>query len=193
MIRQNYDNLVVRAPVDGQVTSLNAEVGESKSRGERLGQIDVVDRFSVRADVDEYYVTRVSDGQTAAFTYQDRSFLLVVDKVYPEVRNGRFQVDLVFSDAQPEGIRRGQTIHVRLELGGATDAVLLPRGGFYQDTGGRWVFLVDSGGKSAQKWPIRLGLKNPEYFEVLSGLQPGDRVITSSYRIYGDAERLVLR
>lgn len=193
VVRKNLENLVIRAPVSGQLTSLNAEVGESKSRGERLGQIDVLDGFKVRAAIDEYYVTRVAVGQHGTFALSGEKYGLRVLKVYPEVVNSRFEIDMEFEGAGPEDIRRGQTLRVRLELGDLSEATLLATGGFYQSTGGRWVYVIDESGDTATKRSIQLGRVNADYYEVLGGLEPGDRVITSSYDTFGEVDRLVLR
>ncbi len=192
IVKQNLDNLTIKAPVTGQLTSLNAEIGESKTRGERLGQIDVLDGFKLRVDIDEYYISRISIGQQGTFTFAGQEYLLQVSKVYPEVISGRFEVDMEFVGEEPEGIRRGQSQHIRLELGDPAQALLLPRGGFFQKTGGQWVYLLEDGGKVAIKQPIRLGRQNTDVFEVLEGLKPGDRVITSSYDTFGDIDKLVL-
>jgi len=192
VVRQNLENLYLRAPVTGQLTSLNAEVGESKVRGERLGQIDVLDGFKVRAGVDEYYIVRVERGLSGEFDLAGQTYELVVSKVYPEVRDGRFEVDLEFVGAAPVDIRRGQTVHIRLELSDLAECVLLARGGFYQSTGGRWAYVLDEAGEFAIKRDIRLGQQNPRMFEVLEGLEPGDRVVTSSYDNFGDVDKLVL-
>jgi len=192
VVRQNLENLYLRAPVTGQLTSLNAEVGESKVRGERLGQIDILDGFKVRAGVDEYYIVRVERGLSGEFDLAGQTYELVVSKVYPEVRDGRFEVDLEFVGAAPVDIRRGQTVHIRLELSDLTECVLLARGGFYQSTGGRWAYVLDEAEEFAVKREIRLGQQNPRMFEVLEGLEPGDRVVTSSYDNFGDVDKLVL-
>ncbi len=191
-VRQNEENLYLRAPVSGHLTSLNAEIGESKTRGQRLGQIDILDGYKVRADVDELYVTRLNVGMRGDFDLTGNTYRLEVTKIYPEIRDGRFEVDLEFVGEAPEGVRRGQTVHVRLELDDLTEAVLLPRGSFYQSTGGNWAFVVNEDGGFATRRDIRLGRKNPEYFEVLEGLEPGDRVVISSYENFGDNDKLIL-
>ena len=193
IVKQNLENLVIKAPVTGHLTSLNAEVGESKARGENLGQIDILDGFKVRVAIDEHYIARVSIGQRGTFTFSDDSYRLTVSKVYPEVLGGRFEVDMLFEDEEPEGIRRGQTLRIRLELGDLSEAILLPTGGFYQKTGGRWIFVVDESGKHAVKRKIHIGRENALHYEVLDGLEPGERVITSSYDSFGDVDRLVLK
>ena len=193
LVRQNEENLVLKAPVSGQLTSLNAEMGETKSRGERLGQIDVLDGFQVRVRVDEHYISRVSRGQKGEASYSGETFLLTIDKVYPEVVNGSFEVDMQFDGEAPENIRRGQTLRIRLELGDLSEAILLPTGGFWQATGGQWVFVVDDAGDLARKRHISLGRSNPLHYEVLDGLQPGEKVITSPYDSFGDVDVLVLQ
>lgn len=192
IVKQNMGNLILKAPVSGQLTSRNAEIGESKTKGERLGQIDVLDGFKLLIAVDEYYISRISIGQKGTFTFDGKKHELRVGKVYPEVLNGRFEVDMEFVSEEPEGIRRGQSQHIRLELGDPGEGLLLARGGFFQKTGGQWVFLVDDSEEYAVKQPIRLGRQNTEVFEVLEGLNPGDKVITSSYELFGEVEKLIL-
>lgn len=191
--KQKLDNLVLRAPISGQLTALNAEIGESKAPGERLGQVDVLDGFKVRAAIDEYYLPRINLRQMGEFDFAGQTYRLQVDKIYPEIKDGRFDVDLQFGGRQPQGIRRGQTVHIRLELGDQTESVLLPRGGFYQKTGGQWVYVLAEDGRTAVKRKIRPGRMNPRVFEILEGLQPGERVITSSYDNFGDNDKLVLK
>ena len=193
MTRHNLDNLVIKAPVAGQLTSLNAEIGESKSPGQRIGQIDVLNNFKVRAAIDEFYIARINAGQKGDFDLTGTTYQLRITKVYPEVKDGRFEVDMVFDGAVPQGIRRGQTLQVRLELGDLSEALLVPRGGFYQKTGGQWVYVVDKSGDFAVKRNIKLGRQNPQVFEVLEGLQPGEQVITSTYDNFGDNDKLVLK
>jgi HlyD family secretion protein len=193
IVRKKLENLVVRAPIAGHLTSLNAEVGESKSRGERLGQIDVLEGFKIRAEVDEYYIARISVGQKGEVKIAGDDYKLEATKVYPEVRNGRFFVDMEFTDAIPENIRRGQTAQVKLALGDLSEAVLLPRGGFFNETGGNWIFVVDVSGDFAVRREIRLGRMNPQVYEVLEGLEPGEKVVTSSYANFKDFDRLVFK
>ena len=193
LMRQKVNDLVVRAPVDGQLTSLDAEIGESKSKGERLGQLDVLSGFKVRVDVDEHYISRIYTGQTGSFPFNGKRYSLTIKKVYTQVNNGRFQVDMEFNDGAPEGIRRGQTVQMRIALSDEKQALLIPKGGFFQETGGNWIFKVNENGNKAYKTDITLGNQNTEYYEVLSGLQPGDKVITSSYDNYGDIQELVLK
>lgn len=192
IIKENIENLTVRAPVNGQLTSRIAELGESKRAGDRLGQIDVLDGFKVRAGIDEHYIARIQIGQTGEFEFAGKTYQLVIRKVYPQVTNGRFEVDMEFVKDTPSDIRRGQSLQVRLELGDLSEAVMLPRGGFYQKTGGQWIYVVDPGGAFAVKRPIKLGRQNPQMFEVLDGVFPGEEVITSSYDSYGDIDKLIL-
>ncbi len=193
LIRENLDNLTVKAPISGQLTSLNAEIGQSKSPGSQLGQIDALDGFKVRADIDEYYIARVVKGLHATAEIDGKDYRLVVIKVFPEVKNGKFQVDMNFEGTVPAGIRRGQTLQIRLQLSDRTKALLLPRGGFYQKTGGQWIFILNNSGTEAVKRNISLGRQNPDYFEVLNGLRTGDKVITSSYDNFGDVDKLIIK
>ncbi|CAM3459196.1 efflux RND transporter periplasmic adaptor subunit [Aequorivita lipolytica] len=193
LMRRKVADLVVKAPVDGQLTSLDAEIGQSKNKGERLGQIDVLSGFKVRADIDEHYISRIYNGQTGSFSFNGKSYKLTIKKVYTQVANGRFQVDMQFEEAVPEGIRRGQTLQIRLALSDEKQAVMIPKGGFFQQTGGNWIFKVSEDGNTAYKTEITLGSQNTENYEVLSGLEPGDKVITSSYDNYGDVQELVLK
>jgi len=193
LMRKKADDLIVRAPVAGQLTSRNAEIGESKTPGQRLGQLDVLSGFKVRADIDEHYISRVFAGLIGEFTFANKTYPLKIKKIYTQVTNGRFQVDMEFTKSVPEGIRRGQTLQIRLALSDETQALLLPKGGFYQQTGGNWVFKVDESGSRAYRVDIRLGRQNPEYYEVTEGLVPGDKVVTSSYENYGDMQELVIQ
>jgi len=193
VVYKKQENLTLRAPISGHLTALNAEIGQSKNPGERIGRIDVMDKFRVRADIDEYYIARVEKGRTGTFPFAGQDYKLQVRTVYLEVQDGKFQVDMYFVGEQPEGIRRGQTLHIRLELGDLKEALLLPRGGFFQTTGGNWVYVVDKSGKFATKRSIRLGQYNSDVHEVLEGLEPGEKVITSSYESFGDMERLVFK
>ncbi|PWB76087.1 hypothetical protein C3F09_01205 [candidate division GN15 bacterium] len=192
-VRKRLEDLVLRAPIAGQLTALSAEVGESKGFGQRLGQIDVLDGFKLQADVDEYYVARINAGQPAMATMAGTTCSLAVSKVYPEITGGKFRVDLVFAGRLPADLRRGQTLQIRLVLGDLDRAVLLPRGGFYNATGGRWVYVVKAGGSEAFKREIELGRQNTEVYEVLKGLKPGDRVITSSYETFSQYEKIILK
>lgn len=193
VIKRRQDRLTLRAPIDGQLTSLNAEVGQSKSSGERLGQIDMLDGFKVRAGIDEHFIARIQTGLAGEFDFSGQTYKLRIHRVYPEVVNGRFEVDMEFNGPEPDGIRRGQTVRIRLELGGSNEAILLARGGFYQSTGGQWVYVVNPGGDYATRRRIQIGRQNPQDYEILDGLNPGERVITSSYDTFGDVDRLVLK
>lgn len=193
VMRQKVGDLIVRAPVDGQLTSLDAEIGQTKNKGDKLGQIDVLSGFKVRADIDEHYISRIITGLYGTFTFANKDYKLEIKKVYTQVTNGRFQVDMEFVGDVPKGIRRGQTLQIRLAFSDEVEAVQVAKGGFYQQTGGNWIFKVSDDGKKAYKVDIQLGRQNPDYYEVLSGLNPGDKVVTSSYENYGDMQELVLK
>lgn len=189
--RENLANLVVRAPIAGQLTSLDVHVGESKPRGQRLGQIDQVERYKLTAWIDEFYVTRVVIGQTGSFSLHGTPYTLSVVKAYPEVVTGQFKIDLAFADEAPGDLRRGQTVQVRLALDAPTESLVMDNGAFFQDTGGAWVFVVDSVSGDAVRRPVRLGRRTTKEIEVLDGLVDGDRVVTSSYQSFADMDRLV--
>ena len=193
VMRRKVGDLIVRAPIDGQLTSLDAEIGQSKNKGERLGQVDATSGFKVRADIDEHYISRIYTGLMGQFTFAGKDYKLKIRKVYTQVTNGKFQVDMAFEGEVPQGIRRGQTFQVRVALSDEKQALLLPRGGFYQQTGGNWIFKLNENGTMAYKTEIQLGGQNPDYYEVLQGLKPGDKVITSSYENYGTIQELVLK
>lgn len=184
--RQNLDNMNVKAPVAGTLSGFNVEVGQSIARGERLGQIDTPNDYKLTAFIDEFYLGRVDIGQTAS--YQDYS--LVIAKVYPQVQNGQFEVDFKFVSKQPQGIRRGQTIQIKLTLGDASEATLIPNGAFFQDTGGKWLFVVSQDGSEAVRRNVRLGRRNNQFIEVIEGLELGEQVVTSPYSSYQDMHRL---
>ena len=192
LTKNQLQNLTVTAPIKGQLTSLKAEIGESISPGENLGQIDVIDSFKVRAEIDEHYIARIATGQTGEFTLSGKDYHLVISNVYPEVTNGRFTVDMLFVDGQPQGIRRGQTLHIRLELGELTNAITVARGGFYQTTGGQWIFALNQNETEAVKRNIKLGRQNSQVFEVLEGLKKGEKVITSSYDNFADVDKIII-
>lgn len=192
VIRDNLENLVVRAPIDGQLSMLDAEVGQIRTSGSRFGQIDVLDGYRVRAQIDEFYISRVTREQRAQGEVAGQEYQMIATRVYPEVRDGRFEVDFEFAEEPPVGIRRGQTLRFRLEMSDPAQAVMVPRGGFYQTTGGNWIYVIDRSGETASKRFIQLGRQNPTHFEVVNGLEPGERVVTSSYETFGDADRLVL-
>ncbi|MBS1935190.1 MAG: efflux RND transporter periplasmic adaptor subunit, partial [Bacteroidetes bacterium] len=194
IMKKKVDDLIVRAPVDGQLTALDAEIGENKTQGQRLGQVDVLSGFKVRVNVDEHYLSRVFIGQTGEFTFAEKTYKLKIKKVFTAVNTGgTFQVDMEFIGAPPQGIRRGQTLQIVLSLSDETTAILVPKGGFYQQTGGNWIFKVSEDGKRAYRVDIQLGRQSIDYFEVLQGLNPGDKVITSSYENYGNMQELVLQ
>ncbi|MBK7809185.1 MAG: efflux RND transporter periplasmic adaptor subunit [Saprospiraceae bacterium] len=191
--RQTLENLVVKAPVTGLLSSINVEIGSNISQGQNIGQIDDMNGFKLRADIDEHYISRIFTGLKASFEFNSGKYEMEIIKVYPEVNNGRFAVDMTFVKNAPDGIRRGQSSPVKIELGQSQKAILLPVGGFFSDTGGNWVYVVEGGSKRASKRKISLGRKNPNYYEVLDGLTVGDKVITSSYSNHGDKEVLELK
>lgn len=193
VVKQNLDNMAVKSPITGTLTALNAEIGEYKTTGTRLGQIDITDRYKVRIPVDEYYISRVDIGLRGRCELAGKNYTLTVSKIYTEVRNGRFEIEMLFDAEQPADIRRGQTLQIRLELGKAERVLLVDRGGFYQSTGGQWVFKLNPAGTEAYRVPVRLGRQNPQSLEVLDGLQAGDNIITSSYENFNTMQRLVLK
>ncbi|WP_075602159.1 efflux RND transporter periplasmic adaptor subunit [Saccharicrinis aurantiacus] len=191
LVRQRIENLEVKASVDGQLGLLDAEIGQSISRGNRIGQINVLTDYKIVAKVDEHYIERVRRDLTASFERNGKEYQLRVKKVYPEVRDGRFTVDMVFTSERPSNIRTGQSYHVRLQLGDSSDAILVPRGSFFQNTGGQWIFVLDPSGEFATKRNIKIGRQNPRFYEVIEGLEPGEQVITSNYDMFGDNEKIV--
>lgn len=193
VMRKKVGDLIVRAPVDGQLTALDAEIGQNKNKGERLGQIDITDGYKVRVDVDEHYISRVFIGLMAEATVANKDYKLKITKIFTQVSNGRFQVDMLFVDSVPQGIRRGQTLQIRLALSDETQALLLNKGGFFQQTGGSWVYKLNSDGTTAYKVDVQLGRQNPDYYEVLGGLKEGDKVVVSSYENYGNMQELVIK
>jgi len=193
LVRERLDNLNVKAPVNGQLGMLNAEIGQRINEGQRIGQINVLDNFKINALIDEHFIDRVVRDLPATLDRNGTAFKLKVRKVYPEVRNGQFEIDLVFVGTTPDNIRIGQSYHIKLELGESGKAVLLPRGGFFQSTGGQWVFVLNEDGTGATKRNIRIGKQNPQYYEVLEGLKAGEQVITSGYEMFGTNDRIVLK
>lgn len=193
MIKANLDNLYIKAPISGRISYINVEVGESIAAGQNIGQIDDLNGFKVRASIDEHYISRIYDGLKGTFDFAGSSYDLTIYKVYPEVNNGLFSVDLKFDSDIPKGIRRGQTLQIKLQLSENIEAIQIPRGSFYQTSGGNYVFVVDPSGEFAIKRPIRLGRQNPRFYEVVEGLQPGEKVIVSSYDGYEDKDRLVFK
>ena len=192
LIRERVDNLKVKAPIDGEVGMLNVVLGQTLSQGSAIGQINDLSAYKVTAMVDEHYIDRVVTGLTASFMRQDNSYDMLLRKVYPEVRDGKFKVDLTFGGELPDNIRTGQTYNLNLQLGQPVEAVYIPRGAFFQKTGGRWIYVVDETGEKAYRREIRIGRQNPRYYEILDGLAPGEKVITSSYDNFGDNEVLIL-
>ncbi|MBN2429835.1 MAG: efflux RND transporter periplasmic adaptor subunit [Acidobacteria bacterium] len=193
ILQSKMDDLIIRAPISGQLTSLNAEIGQFKAPGQSIGQIDVLDGFRVQAEIDEYYLPRIDRGQIGEVEVSGQTFTLETRIIYPEVIDSRFKTDMYFTGETPAGLKRGQTLKIRLQLGDLTEAVLLARGGFYQHTGGNWVYMLDEGGTVAKKRSIKLNRYNPRFYEVIDGLKPGDQVIVSSYDHFGDHDRLILK
>ena len=190
MIRRRKDNLTIKAPIDGELGLLEASLGQSISQGTKIGQINNLDNYKIETFLDEHYIDRIAPGLEATFARQDELYTAVIRKVYPEVRNGKFRADLKFIGEQPSNIRNGQTYYLNLQLGQPEQSILIPRGAFFQTTGGRWIYVLNADGKGATRRNIRINRQNPQYYEVLEGLQPGDRVITSSYEHFGDNEML---
>ncbi|MCX6321140.1 MAG: HlyD family efflux transporter periplasmic adaptor subunit [Bacteroidia bacterium] len=193
LVRDRAENLNVRAPVDGQLGLLVPEIGQSISRGANMGQINVLTSYKVTAQIDEHYIDRVRTQLTATLDRQGKEYDLVVKRVYPEVRNGTFEIDMIFRDTMPDNIRTGQTYYTSLQLGQPKVSVLVPIGGFFQETGGQWIFVLDPTESFAFKRTISIGRKNPRYYEVLEGLQPGEKVIVSGYETFGKNEKLILK
>ena len=191
MIRRRKSNLIVKAPIDGELGLLDVVLGQSIAAGTKIGQINSVGLYKVEAQIDEHYIDRVVAGLEATFERQGETYSTVIRKVYPEVRDGKFKADFKFDGEQPDNIRSGQTYYLNLQLGQPEEAVIIPRGTFYQKTGGKWIYVVNKDGNKAVKREIRIGRQNPQYYEVLEGLEPGERVITSGYDTYGDSDVLV--
>ncbi len=191
MIRKRKSNLVVKAPIDGELGLLDVVLGQSIAAGTKIGQINSVGLYKVEAQIDEHYIDRVIAGLEATFERQGETYSTLIRKVYPEVRDGKFKADFKFDGEQPDNIRAGQTYYLNLQLGQPEEAVIIPRGTFYQKTGGKWIYVVNKEGTKAVKREIRIGRQNPQYYEVLEGLEPGEKVITSGYDTYGDSDVLV--
>ncbi len=191
MIRRRKSNLIVKAPIDGELGLLDVVLGQSIAAGTKIGQINSVGTYKVEAQIDEHYIDRVIAGLEATFERQGEIYSTVIRKVYPEVRDGKFKADFKFDGEQPDNIRAGQTYYLNLQLGQPEEAVIIPRGTFYQKTGGKWIYVVNKEGTKAVKREIRIGRQNPQYYEVLEGLEPGEKVITSGYDTYGDSDVLV--
>ena len=193
LVRERKQKMEVRSNIDGELGLLNVELGQSISAGEKIGQINDISDFKIEAMIDEHYIDRVKVGLSASFERDGQLYSLKVRKVYPEVREGKFRTDFIFTRERPDNIRSGQTYYLNLELGKPTQAVLIPRGTFFQSTGGNWVFVLDKSGKKAYRRTIAIGRQNPQYYEVEEGLEPGERVITSGYEAFKDNEILKLR
>lgn len=192
LVRERLENLKVKTPVNGQLGNLEAQIGQSIAQGERIGQI-ITPELKVEAKIDEHYVERVMSDLPASFEREGKKYDMEVTKVYPEVREGQFRTDLHFISARPENIRAGQTYHLNLQLGDPVQTVIIPRGSFYQASGGEYMYVVDEEGRTARRRPVRIGRQNPQYYEIVEGLQPGDKVIISGYDLFGENERLILR
>lgn len=191
--RQSLDNLVVKAPFDGQLSGLTSELGELINQGENIAQIDDLRNFKIRARIDEFYISRIFIDQEGSFDFAGKTYRLRIRKIYPQVTNGAFEADLVFTDEAPSAIKRGQTVSIKLELSAEEQATLLARGSFYQKTGGNWVYVLSPGSNVARKRDIKVGRQNPNFYEVLEGLQTGDVVVVSSYDNFGDKDELILK
>lgn len=193
LLKRNMDNMTIKSPIDGKLSSFQVEIGQTKSAGEHLGQIDMMDGIKLRTNIDERYISRVFIGQEAECELSGEPYLLEINKIYTNVTNGSFQVDLLFTDKEPVGLKRGQTVQLKLKFSGAMDALIIKRGGFFQETGGNWVYVLDKDEKSAVKRPIRLGRQNANHYEVLEGLEEGEKVIVSSYNNFNSREKLVFK
>ena len=191
LVRQRKDKLEVRSAIDGELGLLDVELGQSVQSGQKIGQINDLSDYKVQAQIDEHYIDRVRQGLTATFSRGDKQYQLQVRKVYPEVREGKFRCDFIFRGERPENIRTGQTYYIDLELGQPEQATIIPRGTFFQTTGGQWIFVLDKSGSKAYRRQIRIGRQNPQHYEVLEGLEPGERIVTSGYEAFKDNEVLV--
>lgn len=192
MVRERREKLNVRSSIDGELGLLDVELGQSIGAGEKIGQINDLSDFKVEALLDEHYIDRVRTGLTATFVHDEKTYRLRIRKVYPEVRDGRFRIDMVFVGAHPDKIRSGQTYNLNLELGKSEQALLIPKGTFFQTTGGKWIFVLDKNGEKAYRRPIRIGRQNPQYYEVTEGLEPGEEVITSGHEAFKNNEIVLL-
>jgi HlyD family secretion protein len=193
LLKTTIENLYIKAPIEGQLSSFSAEIGETKAAGEHLGTIDLAEGFKLRANIDERYISRVHIGQEAEFDFAGKTYKLAISKIYTDVTNGSFQVDLFFEGEEPGQIKRGQTLQIRLSLSSPTDAIIVKRGGFFQETGGNWIYIVDASGEFATKRKIKIGRQNTNFYEVMEGLEPGEQVIISSYDSFGGKEKLVFK
>ncbi|MDY0103486.1 MAG: efflux RND transporter periplasmic adaptor subunit [Lentimicrobium sp.] len=193
LLKRNMDNMTIKSPIDGKLSSFQVEIGQTKSAGEHLGQIDMMDGIKLRANIDERYISRVFNGQEAECELGGEPYTLEISKIYTNVTNGSFQVDLLFTEKDPIGLKRGQTVQLKLQFSGATDALIIKRGGFFQETGGNWIYVLDKDENSAVKRSIRIGRQNANHYEVLEGLDEGEKVIVSSYDIFNSREKLIFK
>lgn len=193
LLQRNMDNMTIKSPVDGKLSSFLVEIGQTKTAGEQLGQIDMMDGIKLRANIDERYISRVFTGQEAECEISGKTYSLEISKIYTNVTNGSFQVDLLFKAEEPEGVKRGQTIQLKVKFSGATDALIVRRGGFFQETGGNWIYVLDKEESSAVKRAIKIGRQNTTHYELLEGLEEGDKVIISSYDNFNSREKLIFR
>jgi HlyD family secretion protein len=193
LLKRNMDNMTIKSPAEGKLSSFIVEIGQTKSAGEHLGQIDLMDGFKIRANIDERYISRVYTGQKSEFDLGGKSYSLQISKIYTDVTNGSFQVDLMFDGEEPADIKRGQTVQLRVQFSGANDALIVRRGGFFQETGGNWIYVVDPSGTFATKRNIKIGRQNTSHYELLDGLQPGEQVLISSYDSFGGKDKLIFR
>lgn len=191
--KQSLDNLIVKAPIGGQLSGLSSELGELIAKGENIAQIDDLSNYKIRARIDEFYISRIFNEQIGTFQLDGKTYRLAIKKIYPQVANGTFEADLAFVDEVPKSIKRGQTVSIKLELSAEEQGLLLARGGFFQKSGGNWVYVIGPGASVAHKQEVKLGRQNPNFYEVLDGLQPGDIVIVSSYDNFGDKDELILK
>ncbi len=193
LLRRTIENLNIKSPVDGKLSSFSAEIGEIKQAGVHLGQIDMMDGYKLKARIDERYISRVFVGQEAEFDFNKVTYTLEIKKIYTDVSNGTFEVDLIFNGPSPDGIKRGQTVQLRIIFSSATEAIIVKRGGFFQETGGNWIYVVDPSGEFAEKREISIGRQNTRFYEVKGGLDPGEKVIVSSYKSFGNKDKLIFR
>lgn len=193
MIRKRKENLSVKAPISGELGLLDVELGQSVAAGAKIGQINDLNSYKIEAQIDEHYIDRVAPGLEATFERQNEKYSAAIRKVYPEVRDGKFKADFKFVGTQPENIRTGQTYYLNLQLGQPTESIIIPRGSFYQSTGGKWIYVMSADGSKAVKRSIRIGRQNPQFYEVLEGLEPGEKVIISSYESFGDKDELIIK
>ena len=193
MVRQRKDKLEIRSAIDGELGLLEVELGQSIAAGQKIGQLNDLSDYKVQAEIDEHYIDRVRQGLVGTFTRGDKQYQLQVRKVYPEVRSGKFRCDFIFKGERPENIRTGQTYYIDLELGQPEQAIIIPRGTFFQTTGGQWIFVLDKSGQKAYRRQVRIGRQNPQHYEILEGLEPGERVVTSGYEAFKDNEVLVIK